>query len=62
MKEVTFSNSRAPGVSCRRGSEKDCFCFLLNHPKSVMDVRSMHWIVRLATFILYVFLARQAPD
>ena len=62
MKEVTFSNSRALGVSCRRGSEKDCFCFLWNHPKSVMHVRSIHLIVRLATSILYVSLARQATD
>ena len=62
MKEVTSFNSRALDVSCRRGSEKDCFCFLWNHPKSVMHVRSMLWFDRLATSILYVSLAHQATD
>jgi len=36
MKVVTSSNSHAFDVSCRRGFEKACFCFLWNHPKSVM--------------------------
>ena len=62
MEEVTFFNSHALDVSCRRGSEKDCFCFLWNHPKSVMHVRSMLWFDRLATSILYVSLAHQATD
>ena len=35
MKEVTFLNSRALDVSCRHGSEKDCFYFLWNRPKLV---------------------------
>ena len=45
MKEVTFSDSRAFGASCRREFEKDCFCFLWYHHKSVMHVRmySMVW-------------------
>ena len=55
MKEVTFSNSRALGVSCRRGSEKYCFCFLWNHPKSVMHVQSILWFGRLITSTPYVF-------
>ena len=38
MKGVTFFNSRALDVSCRRGSEKDCFCFLQNRPKLVMHM------------------------
>ena len=62
MKEVTFSDSRAFGASCRHEFETDCFCFLCNHPKSVMHVRSMLWFDRLATSILYVSLAHQATD
>ena len=62
MEEVTSSDSRAFGASCRREFEKDCFCFLWYHPKSVMHVRSMLWFDRLATSILYVSLARQATD
>ena len=62
MKEVTSFDSRASDESCRREFEKDCFCFLWNHPKSVMHVRSIHWTVRLATSIPYVSLARQATD
>ena len=31
------------------------FCFLWNHPKSVMHVQSILWSDRLATFIPYVF-------
>ena len=62
MEEVTSSNSCALGASCRREFEKVCFCFLWYHPKSVMHVRSIHWFVRLATFVLYVSLAHQAID
>ena len=38
MKEVTSSNSRALGVSCRHEFEKGLFCFGWNHPKSVMHM------------------------
>ena len=34
---------------------KDCFCFLQNHPKSVMHVRSILWFDRLIISIPYVF-------
>ena len=55
MKEVTSSNSRAFDVSCRREFKKVHFCFLWNHPKSVMHVRSILWSDRLIIFIPYVF-------
>ena len=54
-KEVTFPNSRAFDVSCRREFRKACFCLLRNHPKLVMHVRSALWFGRLAASILYVF-------
>ena len=38
------------------------FCFLWNHPMSVMHVRSILWSDRLIVFILYVSLAHQATD
>ena len=62
MKEVTSSNSCAFDASCRREFEKACFCLLWNHPKSVMQVRRILWFERLATSILYVFLAHNATD
>ena len=52
---MTSSNSCASDVSCRREFEKVCFCFLWNHPKSVMHVRSILWFGRLITSIPYVF-------
>ena len=55
MKEDTSSNSRALDVSCRREFEKVCFCFLWNHPKSAMHVRSIPWSVRLIIFVPYEF-------
>ena len=55
MKEVTSSNSWSFGASCHRESEKSCFYFLWNHPKSVMHVRRILWSVRLIIFIPYVY-------
>ena len=55
MKEVTSFDSRAFDVSCRREFEKACLCLLWNHPKSVMHVRSILWLERLATSIPSVF-------
>ena len=62
MREVTFFDSRAFDVSCRREFEKACLYLLWNHPKSVMHVRSILWFGRLITSILYVSLAHQATD
>ena len=55
MEEVTSSNSCAFDASCRHELEKACFCFLWNHPKSVMHVQSILWFGRLITSTPYVF-------
>ena len=51
---MTFSNSCAFDASCRRELKKRLFCFVWNHPKSVMHVRSMLWFDRLAASTPYV--------
>ena len=61
MKVVTSSNSCAFGASCRREFEKDCFCFLRNHPKSVMHVQSIPWFGRLITSTPYAFRSTPSP-
>ena len=63
MKEVTFFNSRAFDVSCRRGSEKDCFCFLWNRPKLITPMCEVLYgfIGWLPPFHM-CFLAHQATD
>ena len=55
MEEVTSCGLCAIDASCRRELEKACFCFLWNHPKSVMHVQRILWSVRLIIFIPYVY-------
>ena len=62
MKEVTYSNSCALDASCRREFEKVCFASSGIIP-SQSCIRAKYSVVRrLATFVLYVFLAHQATD
>ena len=62
MKEVTSSNTCAFDASCRREFEKVNAASSGTIPSQSCDCAKYYVVWRLATFILYVFLAHQATD
>ena len=63
MEEVTSSNSCAFYASCRREYEKDCFCFLWNHPKLVTHMcEVLYGLIGWPPPLHMCFLAHQVTD